>query len=550
MSRNTWDRERFLYERDRDRFADDRSRYEDDDNDHYYKGGSGSRHRDLSADDRYERRADRRPLEDDIVIRDSRRVYYDEPPRSARARSPPEMERERRVVIERERDRLSSPSPPRRPAFLRRQSSLDTFDRRPKGFHEDERYGPLTRREEFRPKPYEPIPLPRSRALPPPRMYAERDSFDEIRVSDPDYYGDEEFRAYPERVREREIIRTKRRDYSPSSRSSHSRAHTRSHRGSSRRSSSRSSTLTSSSASSSGGTTVTVKSEYPKKGKTRIPARLVSKRALIDLGYPFIEEGNTIIVLKALGQENIDDLLKLSEDYRKSELEVTAARSEVGRDIMEERREERREETIVQAPPPPPVFLPPPPVAQPPPPVVYAPPPPPPQPQPQPPAPPVEEYMHKKTTIIRDVSPARSYTTTTSGTTRSRTPVIVDVRREEYSDEVPVGPLALVKPERHRSRSRGNRNRDIRSEIRDLERQLERKRHSERHSERDLIRAERELMKAERRSERELVKAERLSSGELVLYEEEVERFEEPRRGTRIEKDKKGRMSISVPKYR
>lgn len=30
-------------------------------------------------------------------------------------------------------------------------------------------------------------------------------------------------------------------------------------------------------------------------------------------------QGNTIIVLKALGQENIDDLLKLSEDYRKSE---------------------------------------------------------------------------------------------------------------------------------------------------------------------------------------------------------------------------------------
>lgn len=150
--------------------------------------------------------------------------------------------------------------------------------------------------------------------------------------------------------------------------------------------------------------------------------------------------------------------------------------------------------------------------------------------------------MKRKTTIIRDVSPARSYTTTTSGTT-SRTPVIVDVRREEYSDEVPVGPLALVKSDRHRSRSRSSRTRDIRHEIRDLERQLDRRRHSERHSERDLIRAE-------RHSDRELVKAERLSSGELVMYEEQVERIEEPRRGVRIEKDKKGRMSISVPKYR
>ena len=43
---------------------------------------------------------------------------------------------------------------------------------------------------------------------------------------------------------------------------------------------------------------------------------------------------------------------------------------------------------------------------------------------------------------------------------------------------------------------------------------------------------------------------ERLPTGELVLYEEQVEHIEEPRRGVRIEKDKKGRMSISVPKYR
>ena len=49
---------------------------------------------------------------------------------------------------------------------------------------------------------------------------------------------------------------------------------------------------------------------------------------------------------------------------------------------------------------------------------------------------------------------------------------------------------------------------------------------------------------------RELVAAERLSNGELVLFEETVERIEAPRRGVRIEKDKKGRMSISVPKNR
>lgn len=36
-------------------------------------------------------------------------------------------------------------------------------------------------------------------------------------------------------------------------------------------------------------------------------------------------QGNTVVVLKALGQENIDDLLKLSEDYKKSKLSCSDA---------------------------------------------------------------------------------------------------------------------------------------------------------------------------------------------------------------------------------
>lgn len=39
-----------------------------------------------------------------------------------------------------------------------------------------------------------------------------------------------------------------------------------------------------------------------------------------------ILQGNTIVVLKALGQENIDDLLKLSEDYKKSEYSQSVCR--------------------------------------------------------------------------------------------------------------------------------------------------------------------------------------------------------------------------------
>lgn len=220
---------------------------------------------------------------------------------------------------------------------------------------------------------------------------------------------------------------------------------------------------------------------------------------------------------KALGQQNIDDLLKLSEDYKKAEQEITAARSSAG-DLIEERRE------FFTLPPPPPSVM-----APPPPPVIHTA-------APVAPSPPVEVY---KETYIRETSPARTARSRRShSTSTTRTPVIIEPR--EYSEEVPIGPLALV-GDRRRSTHQ-----DISMEIARLE-------------------AERDLMRPERRHhhhshsrhrshshsvERELVSAERLPSGELVLYEEQVERVEEPRRGVRIEKDKKGRMSISVPKYR
>jgi hypothetical protein len=282
-----WDRDRFYHEQDRDKL------FEEDD--HVYT----------------RRASDRRSgrFEDDVVVRE-RRVLYDDEPRYRRPSSPSVSEIDRRVVIERERGYARSPSPTMRrpPTLLRRQSSLDTFDRKPARFYERGEYDPPARRDELRSPPRSPVlPLPRSRGLPPPRVYAERDYYDEIRVSDPDRYGDDGFRTYPERIREKEVIHTRRRNHSPGSKTSHTR---------STRSSSRSSSSDSSSSRSSRGTTV--KSEYPKKGKTRIPARLVSTRALIDLNYEFTVEGNVIVVQKALGQDNIDDLLKLSKDYKKS----------------------------------------------------------------------------------------------------------------------------------------------------------------------------------------------------------------------------------------
>lgn len=503
-----WNRDRFYTERDRD---GDRDRFDDvlereherehfGEDDHVFTRGSpqlrGPLPRSLA-------------FNDDVVYRGRRVPYDDEPRYPPRRRSPSGSTVDRRLFIEKERSRerafVRSPSPPRRPAvMLRRQSSLDTFDRKPRDHYGREEYRPSARRDDFRPPVNVPIPLPRSKALPPPRRYDEREYFDDIRVSDPDYYGDEEYRSYPERVREKEVIRTRRRNRSRESRSSRF-----SHRGSS----SRSSSTSSSSSSSSGGTTV--KNEYPKKGKTRIPARLVSRRALIDLGYPFVEEGNTIVIQRALGQENIDDLLHLSEEYSKGERGLVAARSHAG-DIIEERRQE-----VIMVPPTVPAAVPvaiqasaPPgrtmPVASSGPVIVNAA-------QPSPAPAPVE--IVDTTTVVRAVSPARSYTTSTT----SYAPAVIDTRAREVSEEMAVGPLALVESSRHRSQSRST----IRSEIRDLERELARREHRHHHH-------------YSHSHGREIIKAERLSNGELVLYEETVDKIEEPSRGVRIEKDKKG----------
>lgn len=265
-----WDRDR-TYERDR--VEDDR---------YYMRGGRGR--------ERSEDRFDRRPRYEEDYVRErerDRRSYDDEPRYEPRREPAREPEFDRRVVMEKERDREYYRDPsPRRPAFLRRQSSLDTYDRRPLRhvFDQREEYPPPARREDiyredYRAPAYTPIPLPKSRGLPPPGRRDDR-YYDDYRPSPSDYHPDDEFKALPERVREREFVRSRdTRDRSRESKATRTHTH-------------RSSSRSSSSSSSSGGGT-TVRSEYPKKGKTKIPARLVSKRALIDLGYPYVEEVRT-----------------------------------------------------------------------------------------------------------------------------------------------------------------------------------------------------------------------------------------------------------------
>ncbi|KAH9232526.1 hypothetical protein K456DRAFT_385636 [Colletotrichum gloeosporioides 23] len=77
--------------------------------------------------------------------------------------------------------------------------------------------------------------------------------------------------------------------------------------------------------------------------------------------------------------------------------------------------------------------------------------------------------------------------------------------------------------ERRRSRSRSRSRKNIRSEIKALEAELHARKHGRAHS-----------------HGRELVRAEQMPDGAVVLFEEKVEKVEEPRRGVRIEKDKKG----------
>ena len=181
--------------------------------------------------------------------------FYEEDERDSYAqamvpagRRPREHDHEYEIDI-RSRERYDPPPerPSRgfqRPGLMRRPSSLDTHDRKPMS-----RYPERIREEVI------PVPAPPRRRSPPrwrsPPRFQERDYYEDIRIAEPEIYGDEEFRGY----REREISRV-RRNRSPS-------------------------------------TVVEERieeREFPKKGKTKMPARLVEKKAIIQLGYPFEEE--------------------------------------------------------------------------------------------------------------------------------------------------------------------------------------------------------------------------------------------------------------------
>ncbi|PWY71975.1 BAR domain protein [Aspergillus eucalypticola CBS 122712] len=164
-------------------------------------------------------------------------------------------------------------SPPPRPRLLRRQSSLDTFDR------------PTRKVDEYY---YSDYP-PRAPPSPPPmrrrgsfHRVRSPDYYEEIRIAEPDYYGDEEYREFRERDR---IVERPRRSVSR-------------YRGRMVEE-------------------VDVEKPYPRKGRTRMPRKLVHTSAIREFGYPYEEEGKMIIIQVALSKEQIDEVISRSREIKR-----------------------------------------------------------------------------------------------------------------------------------------------------------------------------------------------------------------------------------------
>lgn len=178
------------------------------------------------------------------------------------------------------RDRPRGVSPPPRPRLLRRQSSLDTFDRIPSRKLDEYYYPEPSARPIHAPLP------PRRRYSPPPPPSSSRRHYDpddyfyeDIHIAEPDYYGDEEMRGFRERDR-----------YPTRPRHSSSRLER---------------------------VDEPFEKPYPRKGKTRMPKKLVHPGAIIEKGYPFQEENDVVMIQVALSKDQIDELISVSRIIRR-----------------------------------------------------------------------------------------------------------------------------------------------------------------------------------------------------------------------------------------
>ena len=275
-----WDSDRFARERsgrtviekdrfeERDRYAAPPSRRRESSADHFFssrpappRGGGGGAYEE-EEDRFYERRERFEPparREPRVSARDVReRRYYEEDDYEEHDPGP------RRFAGR--GGGGGGRNEPRPGMLIRRQSSLDTFDRKPMRYREPEA-----------PRYREPEVI----TVPPPRggrgreekhryepRYAERDYEEmDIRIAEPDRYGDDRFRGWKER--EVETIRRRR--------GGRSRSEERGG-GFREREEEREEVV------------IEEEKPWPRRGRTRMSARLVNKRALVQLGYPYEDE--------------------------------------------------------------------------------------------------------------------------------------------------------------------------------------------------------------------------------------------------------------------
>lgn len=170
--------------------------------------------------------------------------------------------------------RPARPSAPPRPRMVRRQSSVDRIDferRQSRRYYDD-----------YRPPPPPPPPQQDFR-----RSRQDSRYYDDVQISDPDYYGNDGFREY----REREWVRSRSRNADPS-------PDRRAPTAASVRSSRQSTVVDAAPAQeehieehfSEHIEEEKTEKPYPRRGKTRMPRRLVHTKVLFDLGYSFYEE--------------------------------------------------------------------------------------------------------------------------------------------------------------------------------------------------------------------------------------------------------------------
>ncbi|KAI4755138.1 hypothetical protein E4T52_12877 [Aureobasidium sp. EXF-3400] len=421
----------------------------------------------------------------------------------------------RKSIVDREFEFRETRNVPR-PGLQRRQSSLDTFDRRPLRRYEQ---------DEYRIPPGVPIPLPRRRSPsrgPPGGWYEEE--YEDVRRRD---YSPQDSYRDVEIMREKSVHRR---------RGNRERARSDARSSTTKRSgrTTRSSSSSSSSSSRSSVTQVSRHSKHSKhsrhgspsppkvgkKGKTRMPKRLVRKEAIINLGYSFEEEEDFYVVQRALDKDHIDEVIRISEQYKEPKTK-TYRYDEPAEEHYEHLKTEWINPPSVRAPSPArssrtrrssPART------------VRHPSPAPPPPQPQtiyirdpPPAPPPAPIY------IREQAPP---------------PPPAPIYIQEPSRPAPPQqqPMTIVLPERRREHSR-----DVHAEVRALEaeaRALRLEREAQQHHHHGQI-----IVAQPQQAGYEMVEyRERRPDREIVEY---VERDRSPKREViRVEKDRKGRMAL------